>query len=595
MRCWRRGIACAFVVLMLHSGTASAQDQEIERLIDELLGISEPGFGYSVYFAGGEFLPFQGTGQMGVLVLGVSRATRSEALRKLVEKGAAAVPVLLKHIGDTRTIKMKPVSGMMWMDFPDEYDFNRRTRKTPPQGVNRHSFRSGNDQPRDHAITVGDLCFVALGQVVNRHFSATRYQPSGGLMVNSPTYSKALREVILQDWSGLTRQRHKDLLIDDFTNPDDEDRRIGAYLRLACYYPDAVEPLVLKQLAEPVYDSLAGSDFIRETLYRVKDTADRKRRFDAFVAKHGEAARQGLLLDLFQDLDTQQADEEGRLHPPLKEKYEARACLVELYGYPRTVKSSDCPHLLQTTKFAQARFIKTLTHDRSQKVGDAVRRIFQEHHDDNAYAPACLVSLASRGYGPFLVEQLSKINVADSKGNPLHLKYIEAVSQSQEEDVRKKLLEIVKTTTNDEYFMAALPAIDRSHDALVLKRARELLARLPPDTDRGESILQMIGQRFPEQAKTVYRSFLATGSAGRAETMCVVLWYGNPMAVEILAPLLDDKRSLPGFSTPMRVCDRAATAISQTSEKLSFDSDWSTAKKDQAIERIRQYCRGKVK
>ena len=403
MRLWQKGIACTFVVLVLHSGSVMAQDNEIEQLIDLLPTVSEPGFGYSVYFSGGEFLPFEGTGQMGTLVLGVSRATRSEALCKIVAKGADAVPVLLKHIGDTRTIKMKPVRGMMWMDFPDEYDFNYRTRKIPPKGVNRDSLVSGKDQPSEHAITVGDICFVALGQIVNRHFSATRYQPTGGLIVNSPTYSKALCEVILQDWSGLTRQRHKDLLIEDFTNPDHEERRIGAYLRLACYYPDTVEPLVLKQLAEPIYDSIAGSTFIRETLYRIKDSADRKRRLEAFVAKHGEVARQGLLLDLFEDLDMQQSDEEKRLYPPLKEKYEARACLVELYAYPKTVKSSDCPRILPTSKFAQVRFIGALTHDQSQKVGDAVRRIFLEHPDDDDYAPACLVSLASRGYETFLV------------------------------------------------------------------------------------------------------------------------------------------------------------------------------------------------
>ena len=462
---WQRGIACTFVVLMLHLGAASADDKEIDQLIDQLPAVAESGFGYSVYSSGGgEFLPFENTGQVGTGVLGLMRTTRSERLRKIVAMGADAVPALLEHIGDARTVKMKPVSGMMWIDFPDEYDFNRRTRKEPPKGVNRDSGSIGRDQPHDHAITVGDLCFVALGQIVNRGFSATRYQPTGGLIVNSPTYSNALRNVILQDWSGLTRQTHKDLLIEDFRNPDREDRRIGAYFRLACYYPDTVEPLVLKQLGEPIYDSIAGSAFIRETLYRIKDSADRKRRLEAFVAKHGEVARQGLLLDLFEDLDMQQADEEKRLHPPLQEKYEARACLVELYGYPQTVKSSDCPRILPTNKFAQVRFIRALTHDPSQKVGDAVRKIFLEHPGDDDYAPACLASLASRGYGSFLVEQLNKINVTDSKGNPLHLSYVEAVNQSREADVRKKLLEIVERTTNDEYFMAALPAVDRSND-----------------------------------------------------------------------------------------------------------------------------------
>ena len=193
------------------------------------------------------------------------------------------------------------------------------------------------------------------------------------------------------------------------------------------------------------------------------------------------------------------------------------------------------------------RFINALTYDHSQKVGDAVRKIFWDRPDDDDYAPACLLSLASRGYGTFLVEQLNKIDVADAKGNPLYLKYVEAVSRSREEAVRKKLLEIAATTTNDEYFMAALPAVDKSNDGLVLRRARELLAALPSETDRGESILQMIGERFPEQAKSVYRTFLATGSTQRAWTMCNVLWYGNPMAKELLAPLLDDSAHPAGY------------------------------------------------
>src|SRR5262249_12466056 len=155
-----------------------------------------------------------------------------DALRQIVRSGASAVPDLLKHMGDERPTKIPAVSGMMWMSFSDEYDFNRRTRKSVPAGVNRDDFGSNAQHPTNHTITVGDLCFVALGQIVNRHFSATRYQPTGGLVVSSPTYSKALRKVILDDWRTLSAESHKQLLIDDFLKPDGEYRRTGAYLRL---------------------------------------------------------------------------------------------------------------------------------------------------------------------------------------------------------------------------------------------------------------------------------------------------------------------------------------------------------------------------
>ncbi|MBW3600305.1 MAG: hypothetical protein KY475_23935, partial [Planctomycetes bacterium] len=199
--------------------------------------------------------------------------------------------------------------------------------------------------------------------------------------------------------------------------------------------------------------------------------------------------------------------------------------------------------------------------------------------------------LASRGYGDFLVEQLKGIDTKVVDAEPLYVEYIQAISASREPAVRDQLFEIVKTTRSDAYFMAALPAVDRKHDAVVLESARRILAGLPEDTDCGALLLEMIGERFPAEARAVYKSFLAAGSAGRAETMCRVLWYGDPLSKEILAPLLDDKRPLPGFIVPMRVCDRAAQAISHTSESISFDSEWSPARKDRQIERIKQYCR----
>jgi len=100
----------------------------------------------------------------------------------------------------------------------------------------------------------------------------------------------------------------------------------------------------------------------------------------------------------------------------------------------------------------------------------------------------------------------------------------------------------------------------------------------------------MIRKRYPDSAGSVYKEFLRTGSARRAETMCRVLWHNDPLSKDILAPLLDDKRELHGFSIPMRVCDRAAQAISHTTDKIRFDSGWGIAHKDEVISRLKTYC-----
>ena len=123
----------------------------------------------------------------------------------------------------------------------------------------------------------------------------------------------------------------------------------------------------------------------------------------------------------------------------------------------------------------------------------------------------------------------------------------------------------------------------------------KLIDGLPDDTKQGKELLELIGERFPESAEDVFKRFLENGNPDRAETMCRVLWYGKPLAKVILAPLLDDKRTLKGFISPMRVCDLAAEAISHTTKQIKFDSDWSEATKDSAIDDLKKYCEESTK
>lgn len=161
--------------------------------------------------------------------------------------------------------------------------------------------------------------------------------------------------------------------------------------------------------------------------------------------------------------------------------------------------------------------------------------------------------------------------------------------------MREKLLEILKVSANEAYFMAAVAAVDRAQDSIVSDAAQKLLLSLPEDTKEGDDLLQLIGELAGDDAKSVYQSFMANGSANRAETMCSVLWNGHPWSKEILAPLLDDERELRGFSIRMRVCDRAAQALSHALREIPFDSDWSTELKDEQIAKLKKYCEDNAK
>jgi hypothetical protein len=153
--------ACNGAVILLAIAASAlgdeAQTKRIDDLIARLADTSEIGYGYSAQFSGSQFLPYAGAEQVQTLVLGSQPPARSRILEAIVREGAPAVPSLLKHLDDRRLTKIRPIKAMFWMSFGNEYDFNRRTRKDAPLGVNLET----QPERTTHTITVGDLCFVA--------------------------------------------------------------------------------------------------------------------------------------------------------------------------------------------------------------------------------------------------------------------------------------------------------------------------------------------------------------------------------------------------------------------------------------------------
>jgi len=386
-------LLCCTACSAPHAGEGQ---HRIRCLIDRLADVSEVGYGYSGSFCGSQFLPLEGTEKVHTFVFGRDAPSTSETLTALVESGVAAVPSLLEHLDDNRPTRIPPVEALMWTSFPDEYDFNRRTRATPPQGVNRDTY-SANDPP-SHAITVGDLCFVALGQIVNRRFNAIRYQPSGGLVVSSPTHSKRLCNVVREDFAGLTLQKHKQMLIRDLLKPDGYGRALGAYQRLVYYYPDQAEPAMLKLLAKPRYDSDEVCGFVHSRLYKEKDAKTRAKLLSDFVARHGEAARDGVLVQLFDDLELQAVLEQARVHPQLKDEYDARAVLAQLYGFPESVEYTDRPWVASTCTSDLGLIVEGLVHDKSRALDEKVLEIFRQHPENEGLALECFHRLIGRGH-----------------------------------------------------------------------------------------------------------------------------------------------------------------------------------------------------
>jgi hypothetical protein len=374
---------------------------EMTGLIDKLQGVTAEGLGYSSSRAGSQFLPLPGTDLSGMLLLGQAPPESSAALRKVVEKGAAIVPLLLDHLQDIRVTEIQPLKGMEWTQYSDYLENNRRLK--PPAGPEVEKEIS-DAEPGGHVLTVGDLCFVALGQILNRRYDAARYQASGGMVIHSPTFSKALRDKVRAEWKGLTEAGYRQSLTQDFEKPDNEYRRTGAYYRLAFYYPDAIEPLVLKQLAMPTFNVYTAEAFARGTLYKTADASKRKALFEEFVRTNGPASRDGLLKQLFEDLDHQEAVEEKRTTPWDSFTDQPRKLLIELYGLPAGVRAKDIPWFESCGEAVMERFVKALVHDKSAKIDEAVFRMFSKIQDNDSLALSCMARLIGRGHDGDLLD-----------------------------------------------------------------------------------------------------------------------------------------------------------------------------------------------
>jgi hypothetical protein len=268
-------------------------DPKVVALIDKLTEVADEGAGahstawVSGFIAVDEDLQFAGG------MLGSRKPVVSSPMRELVRLGVAALPDLLDHLSDPRPTKLAVGRGGFasptW--HSDEYDPRYGDPRRHPPGVNSPRKRMKDTRYVDGAYTVkvGDLCYVAVGQIVNRGLSAVRYQPTLCLVINSPVETPALAAAVRRDWAGLTREQHKQSLSEDACDKY-PDATSTALRRLHFYYPEATEPLALKLLARPWYDDDKLGQFLMERLVKEKSPEQWKALIAAYAAENGQAA-----------------------------------------------------------------------------------------------------------------------------------------------------------------------------------------------------------------------------------------------------------------------------------------------------------------
>jgi hypothetical protein len=248
-----------------YAGYARNAEASPEPLIDNLTAINCPLPGVSETGTFGGFLaeeaslePFSTVlfEQNGKLRIPIS--CQNADIQNIMHLGPAALPALIRHLDDKRPTKLivgqdfsaRPaVFGGQF--FADEYDARRQT--WPLVRCGDDAFCEKNREfEAPYTVKVGDICFVLIGQIVNRQLSAVRYQPTAIMMVNSPIETPALADRIRADWSGLEAEGLKNSLLADLHTtklegaPDAHSEadvlafvHSGALRRLRYYFPDA--------------------------------------------------------------------------------------------------------------------------------------------------------------------------------------------------------------------------------------------------------------------------------------------------------------------------------------------------------------------
>jgi hypothetical protein len=243
------GIAGFALALFCTIGGARADDdlsrRSLEALVEDLAEINQPAPGLAGTAVYSAFITEDSVAVLQSGILGSAPPAIPAPMRELVRRGTAALPILMRHLADKRPTKLVIDSNLlMWRIFDEEYDPRTRVARSACDSACTESLFKRARAFRDaYTVKIGDVCFVLIGQIVNRNLTAVRYQPTGGLVVNSPIEKPSLAERIGSDWGNVDAPGLEASLRADVQAGNQRLFFEPALARLRFYFPDAYAAL----------------------------------------------------------------------------------------------------------------------------------------------------------------------------------------------------------------------------------------------------------------------------------------------------------------------------------------------------------------
>ena len=236
------------------------EEREIKRLVEQLTQIEKPDYGMAPWMSGSQFAPIKSSQEFGPGIMMVDHGLQTaDAVTRLVAFGSKAIPALLDALDDKSESKlvMEHGGGMGGMWYGRELQVNplseTEAKVIEARGdMQRPGTAWGgfDDNIRRHAITRGDICFNILGQIVNRSYEASRYQPTACRVINSPSNDPKIATVVREIWRSDDPALHlfESLLIDLHSRGGAKQFQHGAAMRLLYYFPEHSADLIAARL-----------------------------------------------------------------------------------------------------------------------------------------------------------------------------------------------------------------------------------------------------------------------------------------------------------------------------------------------------------
>ena len=238
------------------------ETRQIQSLVESLAEIKADERVHPSWISGRDRINV-GSGQLGFFAFDNGTQV-PDAVRRLVAFGPKALPALLDALDAlddvTETGIVKGHSGGFGSQWYSMEIQTNSAQKRERRAIAGHSevaqpgfgLGAGLDShvPR-HVITRGDICFVIIGQITNRNYQAARYQPTGCMVINSPTATADIAAIVRTAWQSddAARALFDSLMTDLHTRGrGSSDFQCGAAQRLLYYFPEQTADLISRRI-----------------------------------------------------------------------------------------------------------------------------------------------------------------------------------------------------------------------------------------------------------------------------------------------------------------------------------------------------------